>query len=173
MPRNILNIAAGLLPIVASDLGVDQVVNFDPLTALADKDLSGSASVGYLMVLSKGVGDIIYARRQAEVDSVYPNGSVDLILSVSPFGFKVVSKWTHDKLKPGGSVLIIANGKNPCFKDYDNIIEDIAGSIYKQIEHPEPWIKATRDKVIADYPSNTTHLERATNLDTWVCFEKQ
>lgn len=173
MTTNVLNIGAGVLPLVASDLAVDQVVNYDPLTALNNEDKAGKSAVLALTVLSLQDPNLHYARREAQVDAVYANGSVDLILSISPYGFTLVSAWAHGKLKPGGCVLVVSNERNAWASDFDRLIADIPGAVYKVVEHPEPWISAIRRKIMRDYPSSTSTAERPTLLNQWVCFEKQ
>lgn len=173
MTTNVLNIGAGVLPLVASDLDVDQVVNYDPLTALNNEDKAGRSAVITLTALSLQDPDLHYARREAQVDQLYPNGSVDLILSISPFGFTLVSAWAHGKLKPGGYVLVVANERNAWASDFDKLFADIPGSVYKVVEHPEPWIRAIRRRIVSHYPSSTSAAERPTILNQWVCFAKQ
>lgn len=178
MPKNVLNIAAGLLPIVASDLNADEVVNYDPLTGLANADEGGRAVVSHLMVLSQAMGDIRYARRQAEVDSVYPNGSVDLVLAVSPFGFKLISRWVADKVRVGGHVLVIGNKSNKHVKQdahlfdpvtlADSFVEDGKDGAFSL-----PWINTVADLVRQNVKSfKTDPASGGTTLDLVRIFER-
>jgi len=178
MPTNVLNIAAGLLPIVATDLRVDNVVNYDPLSALANADKGGRRIVSHLMVLSKAFGDIKYARRQAEVDRWYPNSSVDLVLSVSPYGFTLINEWVHRKINICGYVVVIGNLANKFIKQDQHLFE--SGEIFNSYVEStpdnyisEPWVDEICKYVMKNARSFKTDPNgRATELNKVRIFQR-
>ena len=159
----VLNIAAGFLPLVASDLeqsgffDVDKVVNFDPLKDNVLKALFDA--------IIKQYPDIIYQNQQAGVNQLFPNGSVDLIIGVSPYNFSLVDTWADQKLKPGGVVLVVANEGNKYVKDSKLFAPAGLKDKYAEICNAGSWIDYIIAKIKQDYPSHTSKLEKGTPLN--------
>jgi hypothetical protein len=160
MSRNVLNIAAGFLPIVAADFAqydVGKVVNYDPLVH--------SPLTGVFAGILSEHPEILYRTRQAAVDADYANASVDLILAVSPFGFSLIDAWSNAKLKVGGYVVVFGAASNKWIKDAHLFTPANLKDGYAEVDVPEPWVLAIANQVAQDYPSHTSHLERGTNLE--------
>jgi hypothetical protein len=159
---NVLNIAAGFLPLDKSDFGVDQLVNYDPLPWSKNT----VNLIGHLAII-----DVNYVSRRAGVDSIFANGSVDLVMSISPYGFALVDDWVHGKLKPGGYVLAFGNERNKWLQD----THMFAGTLQQQYRvvswngASEPQISDLARKVKRDYPSSTTDLQHDTTINEIVC----
>ncbi|HTZ69154.1 MAG TPA: hypothetical protein VMB71_00750 [Acetobacteraceae bacterium] len=113
MSAIILNIGAGYLPLVASDFsGVDEVINFDPL--LGDPTTTTALNVNLMAIVARSP-DITYFTTQDKVDEKVADGSVDLILGVSPYNLSLVSDWADRKLKKRiGYVACLSNARNDC-----------------------------------------------------------
>jgi hypothetical protein len=182
MPKSVLNIAAGLLPIVATDFQeVGELVNYDPLDALRSTE-TGADAARFLAMFAMAAGDIIYARRQAEVDSHYANGSVDLVMSVSPYGFTLVDEWVHAKIRVGGYILVAGNASNKFVMNNRCLFAspEIAACYVEESRQgpptpqpaPEPWVCriANRVRRIRSYRSHACG--DPTNLDFIRVFQK-
>lgn len=166
---NVLNVAAGYLPLHRTDIGATRLVNFDPLK-WSEKT---ARLIDYL-----GAMDVDYFSNQQSVDSVFSNGSVDLVMSISPFGFPLVNQWSHDKLRSGGHVLAFGNERN----NWLNVEKMFEGTLEEQFEVIEyttadAAIKAIAERVKGQYDeavsSYTTGLARETAVNKIVCARKR
>ena len=160
MPTVILNLAAGLLPLVPADFGspVGRVVNFDPLRA-------GNAEEAMLyarfLELTAPHTDITYCRSSADVDRILRNESVDLLLGISPYGFPLVSTWSSAKLRRRiGYVACLSNSSNK-YGDTPDMFEGQLGAIYAKTVQAPGWILHVIQKVAENYSSHVTALKRS------------
>lgn len=184
MANNVLNVGAGFLPIVASDLGVDEVLNYDPLryarnTGQLTEDqykeymnyVENFGILKYIVEQEPMSGDIMYCTKREDVDKKYGENSVDLVLGISPYGFSLVDTWVNGKLKPEGYVVAIGNNNNEWMYADKLFSDDLTGR-YRASNSPEGWIQQIINKVFSDYPSHTSALERNTKNNMAMIYKK-
>lgn len=113
MSKNVLNIGAGVIPLLPSEIGADHVVNYDPLGMSENRSTSYETAIAYNTFVLNEKDWGAFCLSEGEVDIVCGNWSRDLILAISPYGYSVISDWSNKKLKVGGIVLILSAGNNP------------------------------------------------------------
>jgi hypothetical protein len=166
---NVLNVAAGYLPLHRTDIGATRLVNFDPLSYSPQT----ARLIKYLDTI-----DVDYFSRAASVDSVFGDDSVDLVMSISPYGFALVNQWSHDKLRSGGYVLAFGNERNNWLK-VEKMFEGTLEEQFEVIEYTaaDAVIKAIAERVKGQYDdavtSHTTGLGRETPVNKIVCARKR
>lgn len=183
----VLNIGAGFLPIVASDLKVTQVINYDPLMyskktgELKQKDYDDFMTYiktvlrfKEIMAASKDP-DIHYFTDKEEVNEKIGKDSVDLVLSISPYGFSVINEWVDSKLKKMGLLLVIGNMENKWVKNQSNIFssQDI-GKKYSACndQDVEQWARDIQAMVLEEQLSHTSKIEKGTALNYAMFYQK-
>lgn len=163
MTRTILNVGAGYLPLVPADFesgGVSRVVNLDPL------DLRDALSVKFLLVV-KEIPEILYFRTQAEADRSLLDDSVDLLLTVSPYGFSAIDDWATGKLRSLGYALVLGNTRNKFIAEEAGKLfssEEVRSRYRKPVQEPE-WVQRVIQTVLLQYTSRTSKAEHETKLD--------
>lgn len=166
----ILNVGAGLLPLVASDFeGIDKVINFDPLDSFRHQEFAMAMLFKHIVNSSN---DIIYGHAESQVDAICDDGDVDCVFSVSPFGFPVVNSWVHRKLAVGGFVFIAGSEKNKWVKP-QKLFEGDLRNRYRPalLEEKYHLFKASR-KIEVEYTSYTSAAEKKTDFEYKVAYKK-
>lgn len=182
--KKVLNIGAGFLPLVAFDFsgsGVDEVINYDPLqyqndTGIITSKVYEEAKEYFRTVLRfKELialnPEVQYFTKRHEVDSKYGDCEVDLVISISPYGFTLVDHWINEKLKPEGYIVAIGHAGNPYMAE-DRLIDTNLRNRYNANSTPESWVQNIINKVCKLYPSNTSRLERDTSLGNVLIYQK-
>lgn len=182
--KKVLNIGAGFLPLVASDFEVKEVINvinYDPLQyqkdtgTITDKTYEEAKQYFRTVLRFKELiapyPEVQYFTKRHEVDSQYSDHTVDLVISISPYGFTLVDSWINEKLRPEGYIVAIGHARNRYMSEERLISADLRDR-YNANNTPEPWIQNIIEKVCESYPSNTSGLERDTPLGNVMIYQK-
>lgn len=183
--RSILNCASGGLPLVKSDFpgsGVGRVINFDPLSEF---DLYQR---NYMFQLSRAMPDIEYYFFLNDLKKHVRKDSLDAIISVSPYGFPLISEVNNSFLKVNGYVVVIGSRSNPHVNDLPmrkgpfkgltpiqnpNLFEHpMYHKSYAENIMPAAWILGIANKLKSNVSSHTSNIERTTPLDVMRIFQK-
>ena len=170
--RKILNIGAGLLPLVGEDFDADIVYNYDPLTSARNK--IDSLCFGFFAgLIHDPHSDVRYATSENEINLMVDDLSIDLLLSISPFGFSLVTDWVHRKLKVGAQLLVVGNHANKWLTEEKLIAPGLKRHYQRLPRLMGRWEQLVEEKIRMAYPSHTSAMERSTQLDTFHFFIKR
>lgn len=167
MPRNILNIAAGYIPLVASDFDhwdVARLINVDPL--------DDSQTTVAFQALINAMDDVEYhTTAQAAVQAI-GNDPIHLTMGVSPFGFALVDQWNDALMVVGSHVMAFGNSANPYIAKAGAFTPAVVNN-YEEVEDGlADWLRGIALQVLQDYPSQRTALNGATPLRECNVFRK-
>ncbi|CAO3452225.1 hypothetical protein [Azospirillum argentinense] len=181
MPRTVLNIAAGYIPLFASDFdrcGVTRLINFDPLD-------QSEATLALQAALNCLVGDVQNVQGPPEVeyftarqDTIQAIGDdrIDLTMSVSPYGFAVVDEWNNALMNVGSYVMLFGNPANPYIKKNRAFTNAICNKYQELteglVDGVEDWLGEIASHVLWGYSSYLTALNGNTTLQICRIFKK-
>ena len=179
----VLNIGAGFLPIVASDLEVNQLINYDPLEykkgqgLLTDREYEEAYSFlrirDIFQALIASRPDIQYFKKRKDVDNIYPIDSVDLVISISPYGFTLIDTWVDEKIKKGGYIIVLGNSTNPYVTQDKKLFEFFLKADYTERDAEfQGGLWGFIEKLTTYYKSHTSKLEDDTALNKTRIFRK-
>lgn len=165
----LLNIAAGFLPLVASDFGdfgVDRVINFDPLVIGkgSDHKVMDSMLSANLKLITLQIPEIEYYWDFDAFDRNVSSASVDLIAAVSPYGFAVINNMTNAMLKNGGYVMLFGNARNKYAKK-DDAVESAFHAIYYKVGQVPPDVLGIGRRIRREYSSQCTSMAGTTDIN--------
>ena len=170
--KKILNFAAGFLPLTGSDFGQGvKVYNYDPLTTSREnKDFklrdNLKAKFSDLIMGLRKIDNLKYYFEEEEVKREVKKDSIDILICVSPYGFTLVTQWVHERLRPGAYIIMIGNTANKYITRDENIFEPPLRNFYCNVDWPfDKFAIAVATKLLKEYPSNVSGLERITTLD--------
>ncbi|QCO04480.1 hypothetical protein [Azospirillum argentinense] len=181
MPRTVLNIAAGYIPLFASDFdrcGVTRLINFDPLD-------QSEATLALQAALNCLVGDVQNVQGPPEVEyftvrqdtiQAIGNDRIDLTMSVSPYGFAVVDEWNDALMNVGSYVMVFGNQANT-FITQDRAFTVAVRNKYQELSEGlvdglEDWLGEIASHVLWGYSSYRTALHGNTALQLCKIFKK-
>lgn len=182
--NKVLNIGAGFLPLVASDLGVEEVINYDPLQYQKAKgDITNQTyedalkyfrTVIRFKELIAPYAEVQYYTNRDEVDGKYRDGTVDLVISISPYGFTLIDEWVDAKLKYNGYILVAANHSNEWANNDEKLYSRTLDKdrYYKPTNLTGTWLGSMRKVILQKYQSYTSKIEKDTVLDTIILIQK-
>lgn len=181
--KTVLNIGAGLRPIVANDFDyVRSVYNYDPLEYQHPQDgpteKSKKEEVEYqLMVwkflaIAKNQDDIKYYQKRDELDRELEEPTIDLVLSISPYGYTVVDEWIDKKVKPRGYIVAIGHAGNPYMFE-DKLFTQATRKKYTALNTPAPLVQQIINKVNEKYKSVKSKMEEETFLGHVMIYQKE
>lgn len=148
-PVNILNVGCGFMPITATDIrrgmpghnnaSVGNVINYDPMTIVRTEpnhDI-GIPTYLYTRLLTETAESFPARINGNDVDTAYymrendlPNLNYGVVMSISPFGYSVVSQYVHSHQTLDDYVVAFGANANPWIRPrnvagayYDNYVE--------------------------------------------------
>ncbi|BBE09413.1 Diguanylate cyclase/phosphodiesterase [Mycoavidus cysteinexigens] len=175
MDSVLLNMGCGYLPLVPDDLNFngknifDYVINYDPLYLVSKEGEENSRILNdidfitYFNAVERGKAQ--FTQYPTEIH----HEIVDVILAISPFGFRVINEWSHNLLTRGGFVIRIGSVSNPylnerkLFDDSITIESGLQGeyTLLEQDYNLPRIIKFIIARVKDKYVSNKTGLVQA------------
>ncbi|MBK0413753.1 hypothetical protein JD974_04980 [Chromobacterium haemolyticum] len=180
--KKILNIAAGFVPLCSSDfeIGDCEVVNYDPLFSAESKKIldeecenervdRGGVLVGYFIAMLKSFNDVSYHK---EIYCGAHKKYFDLVVCVSPYGFTLINKDVDEALKDNGTVLVVGNSGNRYIKNKDFFTTDVKKNYIEQKDARRDWVGKFGWKLLTQYRSHTSSLEKGTRLDTMLIYNR-
>lgn len=172
MSKNVLNIGAGVLPLVAQDLEADFVYNYDPLDS-AKKKLDSVWFGIFLGIIRDPESDVVYMTEEDKIRDAVPDNSIDLLISISPYGFSVINEWVDAKLKSNAKVLVFGNSSNKWVNNSNNIfLNEELSEKYEAEANLNDWENLIKGKVQQFYPSQTSAVEKDTEINIFKNFTK-
>ncbi len=184
MPKTVLNIGAGFFPLVATDIGAEIVINYDPLQfhkakgditskTYDDAEKYFKTVIRFKEIIAKS-DEIMYETDRDKLDQLIPDSTVDLVISISPYGFTLIDEWVDAKLRIYGNILVAANSKNKWAEQDSNLYSSnkIKDRYQEKTNLPGTRLSAWRLAILKKYQSNTTKIEKETELDMFRLLQK-
>lgn len=177
---DVINIASGYQPIVKSDLidcplFIDKVVNYDPLPET-------ELSVRYLQIIrmihlgrNGQEEDLFLARSPRELDNHCLRGNTDLVIAISPYGFSAINADIDEKIAQWGYVIIFGNASNKYLKPENLFSSNGIRQKYAPLSETDAiagYVKRAIIKILNEYQSYTSNLEKATEISTLHAYQK-
>ncbi|CAO3451510.1 hypothetical protein [Azospirillum argentinense] len=182
MPKTVLNIAAGYIPLLAVDFDhrcdVTRLINFDPL----DDSEPTNALKAALNCLAGGLqgapgpADIEYFNTRETTTEAIGNDRIDLTMAVSPFGFAVVDEWNDALMNVGSYVMLFGNQSNKFIKQ-NNAFTVAVRNKYQElteglVDGLEDWLGNIASHVLWGYSSYLTAMNDTTILHRCRIYKK-
>ena len=157
-PQNLLSYHNNFSKENTADVERYIVHNLDSDEKLAEVTLKGGASV------------IV-----ADASSALPfkNGSVDVVLAVSPFGFSTVNEEVLRVLKAGGGIIVLGSRRNKFVKGHASNSPDTLEKVREVKEEEDAELSRIAAYIAANYVSFTTGGVSETKLDTTRMWRKR
>jgi len=181
MPKTVLNIAAGYIPLVAEDFercDVTRLINFDPL----DNSNATTAFQAILNSLAEnlqgapGPADFEYFTTREATAQAIGNDRIDLTMAVSPYGFAVVDEWNDALMTVGSYVMVFGNQANT-YITQDRAFTVAVRNKYQElteglVDGLEDWLGEIASHVLWGYSSYRTAMNGTTMLQICKIFKK-
>lgn len=134
IPQLVVNLGAGFLPIVGSDIGAKEVINYDPLITpsttkyvdapedvrmqrQSEKDVYVVQKTAFLNLKKTKEGidrEFLYTENETELKQwIEERGNqISVVIAISPYGYPVINEYIHNCLIKYGIVIVIGNSTN-------------------------------------------------------------
>lgn len=120
---------------------------------------------------TKGGASVIVADASSALP--FKDGSVDVVLAVSPYGFSIVNEEVSRVLRPGGGIIILGSRKNKFVKGHASNSPDTLEKLREVKDGEDAELGRIAAYIGTNYVSFTTGGVSETKLDTTRMWRKR